>query len=360
MGKRASATMIGGFVVGAVVLIVAALLFFGSGRVFTSRRPLVLYFSESVRGLSIGAPVDFQGVRIGSVTDIRLQYLTQEGEFRTPVFIDIEPERVEQVGIKTAMGDQYQLLQTLIERGLRAQLATQSFVTGQLFVKLGLYPGTPLRLVGGKSDVPELPTIPTIMAQASEKAQSVLAKIEQLPIEQLFDDLRGFIQGMHQLVNAPEIPSIMRALDATLTANRELVQRIDGQVVRLLEEVGGTNAAGRTLLTDIQHLVRHLDARMTPLMDSVGETLDVARATLKDGQQLLRHVDGPVTRLTDGLSDTTKTAQTTLSQTQRTLDAKLGTLLDELTATARSLRLLADYLERNPSALVYGKGGERR
>ena len=73
-----------------------------------------------------------------------------------------------------------------------------------------------------------------------------------------------------------------------------------------------------------------------------------------------RHVDGPVTRLTEGLSDTTKVAQTTLSQTQRTLDGKLGALLEELTAAARSLRLLADSLERNPSALVYGKGGERR
>ena len=360
MGNRANATMIGGFIVGAVVLIIAALLFFGRGQLFTTKRPLVLYFSESVSGLSIGAPVDFQGVQIGSVTNIKLQYLTQEGEFRTPVFIDIEPQRVEQVGMKASTGDTYQMLQSLIERGLRAQLATQSFLTGQLFVKLGLYPGTPLRLVGGESGVPELPTLPTILAQASEKAQSVLAKIEQLPVEQLFYNILGVTQGLQQLVNAPEAQSIARSLDDTLTAYRQLVQRIDGKVVRLLEDVGGTNAASRTLMLDIQQLVRHLDARMTPLMDSIKETLDMARATMKDGQQLLRHVDGPVTRLTEGLSETTKTAQTTLSQTQRTLDGKLGALLEEVTAAARSLRLLADSLERNPSALVYGKGGERR
>jgi paraquat-inducible protein B len=110
------------------------------------------------------------------------------------------------------------------------------------------------------------------------------------------------------------------------------------------------------VLTDVQQLVRHVDGHVTPLADGVKETLGTARATLRDGQQLLRHVDGRVARLTDGLEDTSKVAQTTLVQAQRRLDDPL----QEVTAAARAIRLLADYLERNPNALLFGKGGDHR
>jgi len=113
-------------------------------------------------------------------------------------------------------------------------------------------------------------------------------------------------------------------------------------------------------MTDLQQLVRNVNGRVGPLTDGAKETLEVARATLKDGQQLVRHVDGRIDRLTDGLVDTTKVAQTTLGRTQRTLDSDLNQALQEMTAAMRAIRLLADYLERNPNALVYGKGGDRR
>jgi paraquat-inducible protein B len=101
-------------------------------------------------------------------------------------------------------------------------------------------------------------------------------------------------------------------------------------------------------------------ARVGPLADGTKDTLDVACATLKDGQQLVRQVDGRMGRLTGGLADTTKVAQTTLVHTQETLDGDVSHALQEMTAAMRAIRLLADYLERNPNALVYGKGGDRR
>jgi paraquat-inducible protein B len=128
----------------------------------------------------------------------------------------------------------------------------------------------------------------------------------------------------------------------------------------LLDDAGGATNAARLLMTDVQQLVRNMNGRIGPLADGTKETLDVARATLKDGQQLMRHVDGRIGRLTDGLADTTKVAQTTLVRTQRTLDSDLNHALQEMTAAMRAIRLLADYLERNPNALVYGKGGDRR
>ena len=104
------------------------------------------------------------------------------------------------------------------------------------------------------------------------------------------------------------------------------------------------------MLADAQQLVKRVDGQVVPLSNNVKETLDVTRATVKDTQQLIRQVDSRIGRLMDGIT-----------QTQRNVvDDKLTTALIEFTAAVRSFRLLADYLERNPNALLYGKGGDRR
>jgi len=204
--------------------------------------------------------------------------------------------------------------------------------------------------------VPEIPTIPTFFAQASATAQSLVQRLEKLPLDQLFAHLLRTVQGLEGLVNAPELPAVLRSLDHTLTTLQQMISHVDGQVAGLLDEAGGTAAATRTVLTDVQQLVRQIEGRVTPLADGVNATLETARATLRDGQQFLRHVDGRVARLADGLEDTSKVAQKTLVQAQRQLDGPL----QEVTATARAIRMLADYLERNPNALLFGKGGDRR
>jgi paraquat-inducible protein B len=360
MRKRANPAVIGGFAVGAVVLVVITVLLLGRGRFLTEQRASVLYFEDSVEGLSVGAPVNFQGVRIGAVTDIQVRYLPREGEFRVPVFIDIEPGRVKEVGGGEPPREGEAFLKVLIERGLRAQLQLQSLVTGQLSVQLGFHPGTPVRLVGGEGDVPEIPTIPMAFAQASAAAQNLLERLGQLPLDEFFAHLLRTVQGLDRLVNAPEVFASLRSLEHTLTTTQQLLARVEGQVPGLLDEARGTVTAARTMLTDLQQLVRHVDGRVTPLADSVQETLGTARATLRDGQQFLRHVDGRVARLADGLEDTSKVARATLVQAQGRLDTQLGEALREVSAAARAIRVLADYLERNPNALVFGKDRDRR
>jgi paraquat-inducible protein B len=360
MRQRANPAVIGGFVVGAVALIVIGVLLLGRGRFLTEQRTSVLYFEDSVEGLSVGAPVNFQGVRIGAVRDIQVQYLPRQGEFRVPVFIDIEPGRVKEVGVGGKPREGEAFLKSLIERGLRAQLQLQSLVTGQLSVQLGFHPGTPVRLVGGEGDVPEIPTIPTAFAQASATVQSLLERLEQLPLDELFAHLLRTVQGLDRLVNAPEVFAALRSLAHTLATTQQLIARVDDQMPEILDEVGGTVATTRGLLTDLRQLVRHVDGHVTPLADGVQETLGTARATLRDGQQFLRHVDGRVARLAGGLEDTSKVAQATLVQAQRRLDPQLGEALREVSAAARAVRVLADYLERNPNALLFGKGGDRR
>jgi paraquat-inducible protein B len=328
MGRRANPTLIGAFIAGAAVLVVIGLLIFGRSQFFSEKRAYVLYFDGSVKGLQVGAPVDFQGVRVGTVTDIKVQVIPHTNEVRTPVYIQIEADRVGEVASRKTGEEHRQFLQSLIERGLRAQLEIQSLVTGQLIVQLGFYPDTPIRLVGGDPAVLEMPTIPTTLQQAQAAAENVLERIQQLPLDQLFASFMEAIQGTNRLVNAPEVLALIRSVNETTTEIQQLVHQAYGRILRVLDEVGGASAGARALITDVQ--------------------------------QLVRHVDGRVMRLADNLAETTKTAQTTMVQTQKTLDDRLVALLQELTSAARSVRLLADYLERNPTALLYGKGGDRR
>jgi paraquat-inducible protein B len=361
MGRQANPTLIGAFLIGAVALIVIGILVFARGQFLTEKRTFVLYFDGSVKGLNVGAPVDFQGVRVGSVTDIGVHYMGDKDEFRIPVFIEIEGNRIRQMHIRETETARRQFMQSLIDRGLRAQLGTVSLVTGQLYVQLDFFPGTPVRLVGGDADVPELPTIPTPLQQASQTAQEILEKIQPLPLDHLFANVLGITQGLNSLVNAPETQGMVRSLSSTTTDVQQLVRHLDSGVVRLLDEMGGTSAAVRSLLPDVQQLVRRVDGQVVPLSTNVKETLDVTRATVKDAQQLVRQVDSRIGRLMDGFSETAKVAQATMVHTQRTVvDDKLATALLELTAAARSFRLLADYLERNPNALLYGKSSDRR
>jgi paraquat-inducible protein B len=360
MGKRANPAVIGAFIVGAVALIVIALLVFGRGHFFTETQQFVLYFDGSVKGLNVGAPVDFQGVRVGSVTNVTVQFLPQEQEFRTPVYIEVIPGTIRAMGRRKDEEARKEFLQALVKQGLRARLESQSLVTGQLFVQLGFFPDTPIRLVGADPDVPELPTIPTTLQQAQAAAQSILEKIQELPLDQLFAHFMQTLQGVDRLVNSPEVPEFMRSVNAAMADILRLVRQVEAGVAPVLDDARTTSVAARNALTDLQHLLRRVDGQIVPLTDGAKQTLDAARAVLKDSQQLVRNADGRVIRMTDSFTDTAKAAQATMVTAQRRLDDNLVAMLHEMSAAMRSVRVLMDYLERNPNALLTGKGGDRR
>jgi phospholipid/cholesterol/gamma-HCH transport system substrate-binding protein len=355
MGRRANPTVIGAFIIGAVALIVIGLLVLGRGHFFSDTQTFVLYFDGSVKGLNIGAPVEFQGVRIGSVTDIHVIYVSKTSEYRTPVYIQLEVNRIRESQIRQSRAERREYLKSLIQRGLRAQLVTQSLVTGQLIVQLGFYPDTPIRLVREDPDVPELPTMPTALQQVQAAAQDILEKIKELPLDQLFANVMQTIEGANRLVNAPEVLAAVRAMSETMIDVQHLVRQVDGQVGRVLDDVSGTFAASRPLLTDLQQLVRRIDGQIIPLADGAKLTLDAARALLKDSQQFVRNADGKVIRMTESFTETAKTAQATIVTGQRRIDDNLVPALQEVTAAVRSIRALVDFLERNPNALLTGR-----
>lgn len=161
MSKKANKTLIGAFVVGAIVLLIMSLVVFGSGKFFRRTNKYVLFFEGSVKGLAVGAPVTFRGVKIGTVKDISLVYDPTTRFAFIPVIIETEPYRIKDAPLTREREN----VQYLIKTGLRAQLDIQSFLTGQLAVMLDFFPDKPARLLGLIKQYPEIPTVPSPLGE---------------------------------------------------------------------------------------------------------------------------------------------------------------------------------------------------
>ena len=263
MKKETNKTMIGVFVVGAAVLLVVAVLVLGGGRFLTPKNKWVLYFPGSVKGLQIGAPVMFRGVRIGSVTNIRLMYDPKDLTIQIPVTIETEPHRMVAIGENADSmleeSDPQEFKRRLIERGLRASLELQSLVTGQYMVNFDFRPDTPIRLVNIDNTYPELPTI-------RSGIDELQAKIEKLPLDELVGKLTAAIAGIERKVNSPVMDESITTLNEALKGIRDMIQKIDRRIESL------TNGIQETV-ADYGKLARNLDGRVGPLAANLDATL---------------------------------------------------------------------------------------
>ncbi len=177
------------FVVGAVALLIIAILAFGSGMLFKQSDKYILFFDGSVKGLSVGAPVIFRGVKIGTVKDISLIYDSKTQDVLIPVIIDVELSRVK--GIPENVG--YPDYMALVNQGLRAKLEIQNFITGQLMLAFDFYPDRPVQLRGIIKQYPELPALPI--------SPDIFEVMQEIPIKEISSDLKSTVAGINKLVN---------------------------------------------------------------------------------------------------------------------------------------------------------------
>jgi paraquat-inducible protein B len=329
MARKAKPALIGAFVLGAIVLAVVGLIIFGGGRFFTQKQIAVAYFDESIKGLSIGSSVTFNGVKIGAVTDIKVVVDPDERQIWTPVLFEVEANRLQDRTGHRIKFAHVPNVKELIDRGMRAQLDIQSYVTGQLAVSLDLHPGTPIRLTGRSREVPEIPTV-------HSSAEKLARTLDNLPIEEIVVSLKRALAGVDQLINAPEVKDAIRSLNAAAGQLSQLAGTLNAEVKPLVAGVSRTLDTTRDALQDAQKLVRNVDGQVSPLAQSVQKTLGAARATLDQAQVAIVGVNEVVA---DGSP----------------LQQELQTTLRELSGAARSIRVLSDYLERHPDSLVFGK-----
>jgi len=353
VGRKANQAVIGAFVVGAVLLAVGGVVVLSGDRLFRDTQTVVAYFDGSLEGLDIGGPVTFNGVKIGSVTDLRVVIDPRDESIHTPVFFKIDARHLHDAGGgRITLKRESRRLELLIEHGLRARLELQSLVTGQLVVALNFYPTTPVRLTGRSKRYPEMPTIPSSF-------DTLTRRVENLPIEALVTETIGTMQSVKALVTAPEVKSALGKLDRALSDFEGLVRTVNGQIDPLMTDLRETTVATRTTMAEAQAAI----ARLTP---AAGAALEEYRALGQDARKAVANADAQIVPLVASIEKAAAAADATLTDARSVLGEdsplrdELSESLQEITKAARSLRILADYLDRHPEAVVVGKRPERQ
>jgi paraquat-inducible protein B len=343
-GKNKAA--IGAFVLGAVALAVIGVILFGGGQFFSETNRYVMFFEGSVKGLSIGAPVTFRGVRIGSVVDITLRADPVGMNFRIPVVIEVEEGKVERTA-ETLESDR-EAVNRLIDSGLRARLDMQSLVTGQLLVNLELLPDEPERLSGIDHQYQEIPTIPSSFERITQT-------IEELPIREMMNKASTSLTALEALLNNPALVDGVHHLEKTM-ANAELLTRDLHQRVNPLMET-------------FQQIADHADQLILNVNDQIQPLAGEARRTLKNtnaAAESIRQAANAFAELSTGAQPAIVQAGQAFANVADMTDPnakeryELRNMLKELSEAARSIRVWSSYLERHPEALITGKGGSKR
>src|SRR5215469_1346230 len=317
MGKKISPAVIGAFVVASLAILIVTLVVVGAGKMFRRPTRFICMFTGNLNGLKIGAPVKVRGVQIGEVSGIKLRLDTSEGElrpgfkgFRLPVIIALDPKMLKERGAAAALDQRG--VQDWIKRGMRAQLQTESLLTGLLYIDLDLHKGTEPNFVlrpGGPYQ--EIPTVPTDLAQLQEHLMETLDRFEKIDFKGLINSITDAANSINSLASSPDL--------------KDTVESLKGTVVNLNKTIV---VAGRVL--------SDANGEIGPLVRDLRETSDETDKTMKEVQDTL-------VKLQQGLDP------------DAPLLVHLNQALESLGQTSESMGELADFLQRNPSSLVRGR-----
>lgn len=322
MSARVHPRLVGAFVLGAVALVLAAVATFTSIDWLTPKERFVVFFPGSVRGLNPGAPVTFRGIKIGEVKEVNA-ILTGRPDPLVQIEVVIELNR-NFVETPKGMARPFAnlrgqaLADALIQHGTRARMLSQSLLTGQRYIDLDLLPAEPKRMAGLSPRYPELPTTPTAMEKLGERADTILTKIADLPLDQMLEDVRRALQSLRELLES-------RDLKDTLAGARRSVQELEP-----------TLAAARLRLQEARTLMTTLETQARETGGEASATLRTARQTLERSQASLDKLERALER-----SDDTQVLATEA--------------LQDLRHTLQAVRNLVDYVQTHPEAVVLGK-----
>lgn len=256
----------------------------------------LMYFDGSVRGLSAGSPVEFQGIEVGKVLNIDLRLNHETLEVQVPVLVELHPDTITPTG---EVGDSPQILDAWLERGLRAQLSASNLLTGQLFIDLSFHDNAPVYQPRTVDQIAVFPTVPATFDQLAQNATDLFDQLSKLPLREMVDDLQTAVHSINLALDPERKDNLAGNLNATLANLSALSANLNRTVPQVSTHLNQTLAKLNTTLDDAAPLV-------TPDSDVIIELRD---------------------------------------------------MLQNLSNAAKSVESLTNYLERNPSALLYGKPG---
>lgn len=342
---KANPTVVGGFVVGAIALMIAGVLFFGSASMFAPKIPVVMYFPGSVEGLNTGAVIEFSGVQLGTVTGVTAE-IQPDLSIQVVVDGELNPNAVSLGKGVEATGTPGENFIRFIERGIRAQLTTGSLLTGQKIVSLAFLPDQPAIMRGPKAGEYEIPTVPSDFDVYKAEIADTLAKIQALPLEQLIGSMMTTIDKFG--TTADTANGLMSTVKDDTAS---VLNRVDAMLAQA--EQLGLVANTNTAVVDVSTLAG--DANV-----SLEELTSLARTAIASFEQSSEALQIALEKVTSTLSE----AEGVISPDSELSRATIATLNDlsvavrDIGMTANSIRVLTDYLARNPDSILFGKPAE--
>lgn len=323
MSKKANPAVIGTFVLGATLLAVVAILTLGSSKLFEKTSTYVLYFDGDMGGLDVGAPVQYRGMRIGSVIEMRLELDLDTGDTLIPVYIELERSRLTFTG-SAHEGREVEF--QVNERGVRGQLQTDSLITGKKKVALVKSPESPIRLVGADPSVQEIPTIPTV-------EEELLQALANLPFESIVSNLNATLEHVADLAGSSEVKDAIASISQSSGKLDSLLAKLDKTVPELLKTATATAEETRGLLQDVK-----------PAATNLGPLLVSAQKRIDEFQQVEAELKGLL-------------AEARMMMSERSpVRYELTVALERVGGAADAFRQFIDYLQRHPEAMLAGKG----
>ena len=339
MSKPVNPAVIGGFTVGAVALLVAALMIFGAGQELNADKvKYVVYFDSSLNGLEIGAPVKMQGVKIGQVTEISLQVDTKRAKLFKPVVLEIDRTSfMDFSGQPLPKSPSFEQMKEgrdrLVKLGMRARLEMQSLLTGLLYVDLNFYPDKEPVFVGLTHDhLLEVPGVPTTTDEIKNTAEDIMNKLRKMPLDRIVNDFADSLHEVKELLLSEDVKQSRKAMADTLVELDKAAKTLNKNLGPLLNNTDKTMIDTNSLIQETQAMMQELRKQLPALLQHTDGTLIAATDALKKAEDSLQHIDdavGPESALTDTLA--------------------------AVEQAARAIRDLGDYLERHPEALLSGK-----
>lgn len=325
MSKQGNKTVIGAFVVGALVLTVVGILAFGSGALFRTKNAYVMYFDGDLKGLNVGAPVAFRGVRVGQVTDVQVFFNTETLKFNIPVVVEIEPSRFKNVGVADVNSDTESGLKALINKGMRARLVLQNIVTSQLMIQLDMFPNEPVQL-RGNGDMLEIPTIASGLERLTQA-------IEEISFKDLVDNINKAVTQFGEILDKQELENVLSSIQTAAAEVAILAKNLNQEAIPLIQSLKRTS-------DNADDFIRGVDQQIDPVLTDTRTALASVRRAMEQADQTLLSID----TLAEGYTE------------RSAFRYEISNALREIAAAASSLRALTDMLQQQPDALLRGKG----
>lgn len=316
--SKPKSVAIGAFIVGAIILVFIALLFLSGGQLFSHKERIIMYFSGSVQGLQIGAPIKLKGVVLGEITDIQINFQSDDKNVLTAVTAELALQRINKKGVKVDR----KFFEEAINRGLRAQLNYQSFLTGLLYVELDFFPNSPAEIYGFQTSILELPTVGTGF-------EEIAKSLQELNIKGLVENLEKLSGNIATLVESG-------AVEQTLGSVKKAADSIDATATGLRTDVNVISQELNKTTKELTVLLKSLNQQAPLIASNMNETLVQVQKSL------------------DQFKSTAQTVDNTFAE-DSPLVYQLNRTLKDVSRSATALRNLSDTLEQQPEALLRGK-----